>query len=278
MKVPVQRWLLVISAVTAAVAAAFGSVLGLAGVAAASPAAMASPAAPRAVTSLAAPRAEAVPAYVPSGKILHVGMKGPAVRSLQQRLAALKYYPGRIDGDLGPNTMEAVWAFERVNGFTITASNANDVSRRIQRALVHPRAPRVLVPRGGGLRVEINLRTEVLVLYNQNRIELVSHVSTGGGYFYPCPGGGTCGPAVTPTGNFRFLSYAPGWIKVPLGMMYNSSFFIGRAYAVHGDIPVPYYPASHGCVRIPMDVAGFFHKLIHFASAGRGTPVYIRHP
>jgi hypothetical protein len=30
---------------------------------------------------------------------------------------------------------------------------------------------------------------------------------------------------------------------------------------------------SHGCVRILMDIASFFHKLVHTP----GTPVYIRH-
>ena len=55
------------------------------------------------------------------------------------------------------------------------------------------------------------------------------HVSTGGGYTYPCPGdpGATCGPAITPDGDFTALSFAPGWIKVPLGTMYNPLFFIG---------------------------------------------------
>jgi hypothetical protein len=231
----------------------------------------------RSRTSPAAPPAEAVLAYHPSGRILRLGMRGTAVKNLQRRLDVLKYYPGKIDGVFGQSTLEAVWAFKRVQGFTIDAKNANDADRRLQRALLHPRLPRVLVPRGGSRRVEINLRKEILVLYNHNDIELISHVSTGGGYYYPCPGGGTCGPAITPTGNFRFLSYAPGWIKVPLGTMYNSAFFIGRAYAVHGDIPVPYYPASHGCVRIPMDIANFFHKKINFSTGGVGTPLYIRH-
>jgi lipoprotein-anchoring transpeptidase ErfK/SrfK len=51
-------------------------------------------------------------------------------------------------------------------------------------------------------------------------------------------------------------------------------FFIGRLYAIHGewDSSVPWYPDSHGCVRIPYDTATFFHKLFPVP----GTPIYIR--
>ena len=38
-------------------------------------------------------------------------MRGAAVKALQRRLAALKYYPGAIDGNFGTSTLEAVWAF-----------------------------------------------------------------------------------------------------------------------------------------------------------------------
>ena len=56
--------------------------------------------------------------------------------------------------------------------------------------------------------------------------------------------------------------------------MYNPVFFIGTKYAIHGEYntSVPFYPDSHGCVRIPMDIANFFHKLVKIP----GTPVYIR--
>jgi lipoprotein-anchoring transpeptidase ErfK/SrfK len=52
----------------------------------------------------------------------------------------------------------------------------------------------------------------------------------------------------------------PGWVTVPLGKTYNPVFFIGTAYAIHGDTDVPVNPVPHGCVRVPMDIADFFHK------------------
>jgi hypothetical protein len=184
-----------------------------------------------------------------------------------------------VDGAFGQDMLEAVWAFKEVQGIT-TAHSADDIGFAMERALVHPRLPKVLVPRGGrNLRVEVNQNIEVLVLYRHNKVELISHVSTGGGYTYPCPppGSGTCGPAITPDGNYRAHWFAAGWLTVPLGQMYNPVFFIGGAYAIHGDIPVPLYAASHGCVRIPMTISGFFHKLIHISQKpGAGTPIYIR--
>jgi lipoprotein-anchoring transpeptidase ErfK/SrfK len=33
--------------------------------------------------------------------------------------------------------------------------------------------------------------------------------------------------------------------------MYYSSYFI-RGYAIHGYQSVPTYPASHGCLRVPL--------------------------
>jgi lipoprotein-anchoring transpeptidase ErfK/SrfK len=217
----------------------------------------------------------ATAAYVPSGRVLKPGMSGPAVRKLQRRLAQLHYYPGRVTGHFNHSTTEAVWAFKEVQGLS-TAHHPNRVGVIMQHALVHPRKPRVLAPHGPKLRIEINLRRQVLVLYRHGKVSLVSHISPGGGYFYPCPGGGTCGPAITPDGNYRAHWFARGWLTVPLGQMYNPVFFIGGDFAIHGDIPVPLKPASHGCVRIPMDIAQFFHKQIHISQT-HGTRIYIRY-
>jgi peptidoglycan hydrolase-like protein with peptidoglycan-binding domain len=202
-----------------------------------------------------------------AGQTLVPGMSGADVARLQQRLAALNYYPGPADGQFGQDTLEAVWAFQEVQGLTPTG----DVGTATQQALAYPRPPTVLVPGGGSLRIEINLADEVLVLYQDDQVALISHVSTGGGYYFCSPGGG-CGYAITPTGDFTTTTFMPGWVTVPLGEMYNPVFFIDTAYAIHGDTYVPLQPVSHGCVRIPMDIAQFFHNLV----TAPGTPVYIR--
>jgi Putative peptidoglycan binding domain/L,D-transpeptidase catalytic domain len=226
------------------------------------------------VAALAAPAAASAAPSAPAartgmtaaGSTLQAGLSDSAVRTLQRRLAALKYYPGPIDGQLGPDTLEAMWAFQEVQGLP----GEDYVSSRMERALAHPRAPRVLDRRAGANRIEVNLHTEVLVLYHHNHIELISHVSSGGGYYYCSVGG--CAFAITPTGNFSTVVFMPGWVTVPLGEMYNPVFFIGTAFAIHGDTDVPLEPVSHGCVRIPMDIAAFFHTLVKVP----GEPVIIR--
>ena len=219
---------------------------------------------PAATAGVAAARVSSS-AYVPAKRTLKDGMHGSDVRALQQRLAQLKYYPGTADGQFGSSTLEAVWAFQEVQGLS-----ANGViGAHTAHALVSPRAPQSRYPHGGALRVEVNLGLRVLLLYRNNKLSLVSHVSSGGGYYF-CSDG-SCADAITPTGHFTTTRFMPGWVTVPLGQMYNPVFFIGTAYAIHGDADVPLQPVSHGCVRIPMDIAAFFHTLV----TAPGTPVYI---
>ena len=215
-------------------------------------------------------------AWIPAPAIgtLSPGMQGAAVRRLQQRLAQLHYYPGPANGRFGTDTLEAVWAFKEVQGLP-TAAGADSVGLVMQRALASPWLPQVLAPGGGRTRIEVNLALEVLVLYTHGQVQLISHISAGGGYRYRCPGGGTCGPALTPDGNYRAHLFEAGWLHVPLGRMYNPVFFIGTNFAIHGDIPIPLKPASHGCVRVPVAVADVLYRQIRI-SQDRGTRIYIR--
>ncbi len=47
---------------------------------------------------------------------LHTGSQGEKVWKLQERLQALGYYEGAVDGQFGPGTREAVIAFQKKNG------------------------------------------------------------------------------------------------------------------------------------------------------------------
>ncbi len=227
--------------------------------------ASAAPQTPKAASAIAAAARVASPAYTPARRTLSAGMSGRDVRALQARLTQLKYFPGAVDGQFSSNTLEAVWAFQEAQG--LSADGA--VGPQTERALVSPHAPASRYPHGGSLRVEVNLTRRFLVLYQNNRVALVTHVSAGGGYYYCSTNG--CAHAITPTGHYTAHSFIPGWVRVPLGEMYNPVFFIGSAYAIHGDTYVPLQPVSHGCVRIPMDVANFFHTMVNT----HDTPVYV---
>jgi peptidoglycan hydrolase-like protein with peptidoglycan-binding domain len=245
------------SALAVAVIAAVG---GLAG------SASAAPAAPGKTALTAAPVAPAK-GYTPPKRDLQEGDSGADVKALQVRLTTLKYYPGPEDGQFGPDTEEAVWAFQEVNGVKVTGV----VDAATKKALVNPKTYKSASYKGkDATRIEVSQALEVMVYYKNNRIRLISHVSSGGGYYYDCGSDG-CAQAVTPNGTYYINSFYPGWIQVPLGEMYNSLFFIDTEYAIHGDTFVPVYPDSHGCVRIPMDIASWFYKMVKVP----GTQVHV---
>lgn len=214
-----------------------------------------------------------------AARTLTLGMSGADVKALQQRLNSLHYYPGKIDGKFGWSTMEAVWAFKEVQFGMIEPPRPDIVGSTMQRQLLHPKLPRALKPRGGGWRVEVNKNIEVLVVYKHGNITLISHISSAA---YSRPDGTGW---VTPDGKYTAWHYSAGCVPDVSfgGCIYNPVFFIGYTYAIHG-MPdptstigwdgVPLNAASHGCVRIPMDVSVIFHNYVHAASPG-GTPIYV---
>jgi hypothetical protein len=107
----------------------------------------------------------------------------------------------------------------------------------------------------------------VLFLYEGNNLDTILPVSTGSNERFCSEG--WCRIAVTPTGAFTVFAQDSGWETGPLGSLYNAQYFNG-GIAIHGSPSVPGYPASHGCVRIPMSAAEWFPDKIT-----TGTPVYV---
>ena len=211
--------------------------------------------------------------YTPPNRNLKYGDKGTDVTALQKRLIALHYWPGPVNGAYDFDTEEAIYAFQGINGQTVNGI----VGSKTGKALASPRTYKAHDP-GAATRVEVDIKAsvEVLVFYKNNKISLISHVSSGGGYYF-CNPSGSCSYAITPTGSYRANIFMSGWVQVPLGAMYNPVFFIGTDYAIHGDTAVPAYPASHGCVRIPDDIATWFYKQLDVRNidGGSGTPIYV---
>ena len=62
---------------------------------------------------------------------------------------------------------------------------------------------------------------------------------------------------------FSFNRRRAGWREGELGRMWNPVYF-NYGIAVHGAGNVPSYPASHGCVRIPMHIGNYFPSLVKY--------------
>jgi peptidoglycan hydrolase-like protein with peptidoglycan-binding domain len=162
------------------------------------------------------------------------GSRGPLVRTLQSALAARGYVTGRA-GLYDARTARAVLAFRKVTGMPRTSVAGRTVFERLARG---GGRFRVRFP-SHGKHVEADLSRQVIALIRGAKVERIYPTSTGA-------------PA-TPTilGSYRVYSKTPGYNAKA---MYYSSYFI-RGFAIHGFASVPTYPASHGCLRVPMEDA-----------------------
>jgi hypothetical protein len=207
------------------------------------------------------PKAVALP--VPT-HALGIGDSGPVVLAYEQRLASMHFDPGPVDGVYDQQTAYAIDAVEKIEGL----ARDGQIGRNVWAALQTFKYPKPLVPHGEPDRIEVSLDNQYLVLYLNNQVRLITTTSTGGGYAF-CGGDSGCQYAVTPPGRFELQWYFNGWRTSKLGHLYKPYYFDG-GIAIHGYPEVPNYPASHGCVRIPMKIADYFHTLVH-----NGFPVYV---
>ena len=159
------------------------------------------------------------------------GARGTSVLLLQRGLDSLGYAVP-VTGYYDAGTSRAVIAFRKANGFDRTGFASRTVYSMVLRGAgaFRPRFPRA------GYHVEYDWSRQVLAFVKGGRPVNVYHSSSGA-------------PA-TPTvfGTFSFYRKEPGTNH--LGMV-QSNYFIG-GYAIHGYHDVPTYPASHGCLRVPI--------------------------
>ena len=199
----------------------------------------------------------------PSGE-LTLNSQGPAVLHLEQRLDALRYDVGAVDGVFDRTTAYAVTAFQKVQGLARTGKASEDVVAAITGAVG---TPPPLRPDGGPDRVEVDLARQVLFLYRDATLAKILPVSSGNNRRFCSEG--WCRKAVTPTGSFTVYRQGRPVEKGPLGVLYRPQYFNG-GIAIHGSPSVPASPASHGCIRIPMNASQWFPGQVAV-----GTPVFV---
>jgi L,D-transpeptidase catalytic domain/Putative peptidoglycan binding domain len=159
------------------------------------------------------------------------GERGVKVLLLQRALLK-EGFATPVTGYYDDATTRAVLAFRKTNGLGRDGYALKQVFAKLMRGegsyrLRYPKA---------GKHVEFDWSRQVLVLARGGRPYRTYHTSSG--------------TPATPTvfGSFRFYLQTPGTNS--LGMV-HSSYFIG-GYAIHGYPSVPNYPASHGCLRVPI--------------------------
>lgn len=199
------------------------------------------------------------------------GSNHDVVRAYQQRLADLHFDPGAVDGNYGAAMTYAVQALEKIENLPRTGRLG--LAEALNLAAFQYSAP--LQPTGEPNRTEVDVTKQVITLYQNYQVRLITTTSTGSGEHY-CynsprvnPTRHICEVATTPSGRFTFTRFVSGWDKSPLGQLYQPFYFNG-GIAIHGYPTVPTSPASHGCTRVPMHIAEYFHTLVKV-----GDPVYV---
>jgi peptidoglycan hydrolase-like protein with peptidoglycan-binding domain len=199
------------------------------------------PPTPTAPPSLSSSPAPPSPTPPPSLVNLKMGSKGDAVTLLQQKLTALGYWTGQVDGNFGDVTQQAVFALQKAAGL----SRSGTVTAETEAALAAGTRP--TAKSTSGKLIEVDLAHGLLLFVSNGHVDYAINDSTGGGYVYYQDGQRDV--AITPKGRFSTYRVVNGPDRSPLGLLIRPRYFY-EGFAIHGDDYVPAQPVSHGCVRI----------------------------
>jgi hypothetical protein len=173
------------------------------------------------------------------------GSGGPFVSLIQQRLAALHLYIPQ-SGVYDSFTGLAIDAYHRL----LHRGTSQSLDGRTISYLLNGWGEfKVRFPQNGH-HAEGDIGRQLLALADGRKVR----------YIFPISSGKPSTPTVI--GNFPIYRRSPGYLS---DGMYFSSFFTG-GYAIHGYNPAPDYPASHGCMRLPIQDAVFVYNWLTFGN------------
>jgi len=186
------------------------------------------------------------------------------IRQAEQKLKDLGYWTGPIDGTWEITDRQALIAFQKVSG----AKPTGVLTRAEYNALTQAVPPLAREPQTGR-QIEVDIARQVLFLVDADgKVANILPISSGSGKNFHEKGYPET-HAITPCGHLEVFSKAAGWKKSPLGEMYNPLYIVG-GIAIHGSEDMRTYPASHGCIRIPMFASRLLPKMVD-----KGTPVFV---
>lgn len=189
----------------------------------------------------------------PSLALAQTKLTRAQTKEAERKLAELGYWTGPIDGVLDPATRSAVIAFQKWEGRSITGKLTAEELEAIKSGSA-PKARDL-----GYAHVEVDVDRQVLMLVDDYDRVRVLPVSTGNDKQFMDLG--QMSVAYTPRGRFVVYDKTFGWENGQLGSVYYANYISGGV-AIHGYLSVPVYPASHGCIRIPMFAAKEVSRLL----------------
>jgi photosystem II stability/assembly factor-like uncharacterized protein len=179
----------------------------------------------------------------------------PTIADVQRRLIQLKYLPsGAVTGKADYRTSQALMAFQAWNG--LARDGVAGVATR--KKLVSASVPTPRPASASGHYVEVFRSLGVCLCIDNGAVVRAVHCSTG-----------RPGLATTPGTWSVYLKSVRFWSKEYQSWMPFASFF-HNGEGLHGYDDVPAYPASHGCVRLPMPEAPWVYQFAYI-----GATVYV---
>jgi len=193
-------------------------------------------------------------AAVSATGLLQLGSTGPKVTVLNARLGQLTYLRRGVDlPRFGARTHHAVVAFQLHAGLTADGI----VGPQTRGALARAAKPRPRLT-AAGRRIEVWRGRQLAYLVRDGRVRRTFHVSTGASGY------------TTPAGSFTVFRREERSWSVPYSVWLPWAAYFNGGIALHGHASVPTYPASHGCVRVPMP---FARAVYRFAALGTRVDV-----